>query len=99
MAFVARCMCSICGEDLSECPHMRGRAYWVRGGARDGLECPACHQETCDHRLYREILRPETHLRAMGAFALNLVMAAFIFGVLCWQAGGLAALRSIAGRT
>jgi hypothetical protein len=56
MAFVARRMCSICGEDLSECEHIRGRAYWVRGGAHDGLACPVCHQQTCEHRhdrLYR----------------------------------------------
>lgn len=56
VAFVARRICSICGEDLSECPHIRGRAYWVRGGARDGLECPVCQKATCEHRsdqLYR----------------------------------------------
>lgn len=48
--------CSICGEDLSECPHVRSRSYWVRGGAAAGRECCVCLREECNHRadrLYR----------------------------------------------
>jgi hypothetical protein len=56
MAFVARRICSVCGQDLSECPHIRGRAYWVRGGPHNGVECPVCMRWECEHRsdrLYR----------------------------------------------
>jgi hypothetical protein len=48
--FVADRECSICGGDLSECPHRKGRAYWVRGGSRHGRPCPVCLREQCDHR-------------------------------------------------
>lgn len=56
IGFIARRMCSICGGDLSSCPHVRGRSYWVRGGANDGLDCPVCLTIRCNHRhdrLYR----------------------------------------------
>lgn len=48
--------CSICGGDLSECPHVRGRSYWVRGGSSGGRKCRVCLREECSHRadrLYR----------------------------------------------
>jgi hypothetical protein len=48
--------CSICGEDLSECPHLRSRTYWVRGGPGGTRDCPVCRQSECGHRadrLYR----------------------------------------------
>ena len=73
VAFVARRICSVCGDDLSECPHIRGRAYWVRGGARDGLDCPVCQEGACDHRadrLYRapviSLVREVDHIREVS---------------------------------
>src|ERR1700722_3299962 len=48
--------CSICGEDLSECLHVRGRTYWIRGGQSTGSGCSICQKHTCNHRsdhLYR----------------------------------------------
>jgi hypothetical protein len=42
--------CSLCGEDLSECPHLRGRAYRVPGGAGDLGWCRVCVAHgTCEH--------------------------------------------------
>jgi hypothetical protein len=55
--FTARHICSICGGDLSECPHLRSRLYWVRGGLDASGLCPVCVREQCDRhkpdRLYR----------------------------------------------
>jgi hypothetical protein len=48
--------CSICGNDLSECPHIRNRSYWVRGGSTNGQPCRVCMGKACNHRdnrLYR----------------------------------------------
>lgn len=43
-------VCSICGEDLSECPHMRGRAYLVPGGVGELGWCRVCgSHERCEH--------------------------------------------------
>jgi hypothetical protein len=56
--FTAIRWCSICDHDLSECPHMRDRMYWVRGGPRGSLRCSVCvnDDDSCNHspnRLYR----------------------------------------------
>ena len=54
--FAARKMCSICDSDLSECPHIRGRLYWVRGTKHKNGRCRVCASESCKHRddrLYR----------------------------------------------
>jgi hypothetical protein len=56
IGFVGPRTCSICGQDLSECEHIRGRTYWVRGGAHDSRPCAVCVQPLCRHlpdRLYR----------------------------------------------
>lgn len=53
VGFVARRICSICDADLSECPHLRDRSYWVRGGSHDGHPCPVCLGEHCRHRFDR----------------------------------------------
>lgn len=57
IGYVTNPICSICGGELSECPHIRGRAYWVRGGIGPSDYCPVClSQSTCAHRsdrLYR----------------------------------------------
>lgn len=46
----ARRACSLCGRDLSECPHMRGTAYLVPGGRGDLEWCRVClSREGCDH--------------------------------------------------
>jgi hypothetical protein len=52
----AALICSICGDDVSECPHLLDRAYWVRGGPSATGPCRVCGRQNCDHsfdRLYR----------------------------------------------
>ena len=55
--YTARHICSICDGDLSECPHLRSRLYWVRGGSNSSGVCRVCMREQCDRhkpdRLYR----------------------------------------------
>jgi hypothetical protein len=46
---VAVRLCSICGEDLSECEHMPGTAYLVPGGKASFGWCRVCLEESCDH--------------------------------------------------
>lgn len=57
IGFIAPRICSICGRDLAECPHVKGRSYWVRGGPGPSGRCPVCLAESgCRHRpdrLYR----------------------------------------------
>jgi hypothetical protein len=56
IAFTAKRICSVCGQDLSECPPMPDRTYWVRGGPGTSGRCPVCIAEECRHRhdrLYR----------------------------------------------
>jgi hypothetical protein len=56
IGFTANRVCSLCGNDLSECPHMPGRAYWARGGAGATGKCRVCREASCRHRpdrLYR----------------------------------------------
>lgn len=42
--------CSICDGDLTECPHRRGRAYWVRGTRNAEGKCRICNELDCGHR-------------------------------------------------
>ncbi len=54
--FVAQRICTLCGDDLSECPHRRGRSYWIRGGAWENGPCRVCQNDRCRHsptKLYR----------------------------------------------
>jgi hypothetical protein len=56
IGFIAKRHCSICGEDLSECPHDRSRSYWVPGGAGTTGRCRVCRATDCGHAadyLYR----------------------------------------------
>ena len=56
VGYTAILLCSICGEDVSECPHLRSKAYWVRGGVGPSGYCPVCMGQACGHdhdRLYR----------------------------------------------
>ena len=43
-------ICSLCGEDFSECEHMPGIAYMVPGGNSGLGWCRVCLQESCNHR-------------------------------------------------
>jgi hypothetical protein len=43
-------VCSLCGEDFSECEHMPGTAYMVPGGDSGLGWCRVCLQESCDHK-------------------------------------------------
>jgi hypothetical protein len=58
--YTATAICSICGEDVSECPHLSDKEYWVRGGVGTSGHCPVCMAEAeCRHRadrLYRVTL-------------------------------------------
>jgi hypothetical protein len=47
---VARVVCSICGENLSECSHRRSRLYWVRGGPTGFGPCRVCGKRKCAHK-------------------------------------------------
>lgn len=42
-------VCSLCGEDISECEHLPRSAYLVPGGPEDLGWCRVCLKETCDH--------------------------------------------------
>jgi len=56
VGYVGRHECSICGCDLSECEHIVGRSYWIRGGPLDRRACAMCLRMNCTHspnRLYR----------------------------------------------
>lgn len=46
---VGKRVCSICGEDASECEHLRDRDYSVVGGPGPSGRCPVCLQDSCDH--------------------------------------------------
>lgn len=49
-------ICSLCGDDLSECEHLPGVAYMVPGGSAGLGWCRVCLEEACDHNpedLYR----------------------------------------------
>lgn len=47
---VAVHICSLCGNDVSECEHLRGTAYSVPGGSDDLGWCRVCLKESgCEH--------------------------------------------------
>ena len=51
VGYTATAICSICGEDVSECPHLPDKEYWVRGGVGASGHCPVCMAEAdCQHR-------------------------------------------------
>lgn len=56
VGYTAKPVCSICGDDVSECPHLPQKLYWVRGGSGPSGYCPVCMGEGgCRHdpdRLY-----------------------------------------------
>lgn len=46
----AKRICSLCGEDVSECPHLPNKAYLVPGGSSDLGWCRVCLERgPCDH--------------------------------------------------
>lgn len=45
----AKRLCSLCGEDLSECEHIPGTSYLVPGGISSLGWCRVCLQEDCEH--------------------------------------------------
>jgi hypothetical protein len=47
IGFTAQRLCSLCGEDISECPHVFGTAYLVPGGVGPSGRCPVCLSDTC----------------------------------------------------
>ena len=62
--FVVRKKCSICDADLADCPHRRGRLYWVRGTKHADGHCRVCYRNDCTHRddrVYRTTLIAIVH--------------------------------------
>jgi hypothetical protein len=49
--FIARRLCSICREDISECEHLPGRAYPVVAARDESDNCTVCGDPVCDHEL------------------------------------------------
>lgn len=47
IGFTAKRLCSLCGEDISECPHMFETAYLVPGGVGPSGRCPVCLSDSC----------------------------------------------------
>ena len=47
--YAAQRICSLCGDDVSECEHLPGTAYLVPGGPDDLGWCRVCCQEVCQH--------------------------------------------------
>jgi len=45
----AKRLCSLCGDDLSECEHIPGTSYLVPGGVSSLGWCRVCLQEACEH--------------------------------------------------
>jgi hypothetical protein len=45
----SRRVCSLCGDDVSECEHLPGTAYLVPGGSVDLGWCRVCCEADCDH--------------------------------------------------
>ena len=45
----ARRICSLCGEDVSECEHLPHTSYLVPGGPADLGWCRVCLEEECEH--------------------------------------------------
>lgn len=48
---VKRHLCSLCGDDASECPHLPSQLYRVRGGPdfSPSGRCRVCMKDECDH--------------------------------------------------
>ncbi|MER6936673.1 hypothetical protein ABTX24_21535 [Nocardioides sp. NPDC127514] len=56
---VATRVCSICGRDLSECEHRRGRTYLVPGGSQALGWCRVCvARDGCEHRSHLQYRAP-----------------------------------------
>jgi hypothetical protein len=50
VAGLSRKVCSICGEDFSECPHIPGKQYIVEGGLGPLEWCRVCgERDGCEH--------------------------------------------------
>jgi hypothetical protein len=48
---IKRHLCSLCGDDASECPHLPSQLYRVRGGpgSSPSGRCRVCIESVCDH--------------------------------------------------
>jgi len=53
---VGKKLCMICGDDVSECPHLPGRMYSVLASRDDEGECSICHRTDCDHQVGAEYM-------------------------------------------
>lgn len=47
--FTARHVCSVCDEDLSACPHLRGKSYTAPVRRDSSGRCSVCARRDCDH--------------------------------------------------
>jgi hypothetical protein len=57
IGFTGDRICSICGQDLSECDHFVGRWYEVTGGPNARGHCRVCAKQECTEHLPSKIYR------------------------------------------
>lgn len=58
VGFTARTvLCSICGDDVSDCPHRSDTLYEVRGGVGPSGFCPVCGSSECQEHSAEENFR------------------------------------------
>jgi hypothetical protein len=68
-------LCSVCDQDLSECPHSRDRLYWVRGEHTSSGTCRVCNEEEeCEHEPSQFYRAPVFRLRK----GMRLVEASYV---------------------
>lgn len=62
IGFVGDRLCSICAEDVSECPHRLGRYYAVEGGLNAIERCRVCAAKECTVHLPGETYRARANV-------------------------------------
>ncbi|MHB8466748.1 MAG: hypothetical protein ACYDH6_19255 [Acidimicrobiales bacterium] len=60
IGFVGDRLCSVCGDDVSECEHVLGQFYDVTGGLNSAGYCPVCHGKDCSEHTEAETFRVRT---------------------------------------
>jgi len=71
---VGRRTCSLCGQDASECEHLRNRTYPVVGGLGPAGVCRICLKKDCAHTSAdTAMVRPVTFLEEITLEEISLV--------------------------
>jgi hypothetical protein len=74
VGFSAVRLCSLCGEDLDECPHMIDTLYEVLVARASDGTCTACGQPVCDHMVGEFVhVRPHAVIREGTLHEVSLV--------------------------